>query len=1204
MDGLRWGYIGVSEYLMGGGNMRRLSIIGLCCQQVIAIAAFAGTWHPYFAQAQETPTAKASTDANSNQVRSKSAEPRTCHFGDDGEGVRAILSLESQGEVIESGRPVWLSWQIEGALRKDCTTPLYLIATFPDAVRFEGNGYVALTPGAPAPFGIKYASEKTRVVVPLHAYDGVRTGRFGVRFFRSGDFSISLSAVEVPKWDLTSRRRSDFAFGNEVVHAATQDSLNVSVLLGAPKIVIQDRFSTARPTRVIVSNDGAYEIRYHELEPENYDSDRNVLTKASGTYRVIDRATGELVIEREGSHPMFSPTARFVGAYRGENGRFEVVDLLAGQLVVELCIDQCSQDAEANNSGIVRTKVAVSVDAVGWAANDSFLFTSRANRGTVRLHSSLIARPVLRSGMGPSGVIGWDTSSAIDLENAVFAYSGYNEGGMYYDGWDAYSLLGAIGDTKENSSVQPRASQMLLEVSGQARASETQLNDWSFGQTVRLSHGDPEDLNYNTDHPSGRDPKAVASLVRHKNGQTAQLVSPDAAPLVSHKASVRATRTPDTVVTGLATTSQNLNKNRRMARLFARLSDFGIELRATTPLKSEKLPDFSKKTRIESSLFRERESEDCLLGSLRQFAIDGVKHAWPVSVEGRKQWLAQSLCGVCPGAACYTMGQLAVIGMDQAGEPSELTIVGKGISAYESYVRNVEDSWDNWLRAIDPFGLYDERPVKPFFDAKSGLIAIATSAQSIIVFDVSRRISTAMLADVPQGDSVEHLAVTVDGRHLLQINSDGQFFIHELLSAKQILSGYYVDDEVIVYTDEGYYDATPEGAHHVYLRFLGGRGLQSLHHFKSVLYRPEFVRAILKGASGKLTPPRLLPPPQLNLTGRLTGGSEVRKLALNIVAHSQTPMARIDVFGDGRLIRSIPASDISNGREGKSVRMHADIVVPSETRWVTTSGTNAVGISSAPVSIRMGANPKAAPTGRLHVLSVGTDQYDDPKIKDLTGARFDAERLSAAFRQASPYYRSVTHTQMLDERKLAAKLPKVISKLGRSLSSRDTLIIMIAGHGLRDAKGGYYLATRESRISSLSSTSLAWSEIERAMASVKARILVFLDACHSGASGASGTNDGAVAGLVADPEKSLLVIAASKGRQYSFEEAKGKGGRFTSALVAALTHDRPKADRNNDGLVELSELYGFLKANVVSVTKGRQTPWIARNRLVGRTPIH
>ena len=256
--------------------MQRLSIIGLYCLQMLAIVAFSGTWLPHLAQARETEAAKHSNEPNSNQVKSKSTEPRTCHFGDDGEGIRASLSLESQDDVIESGRPVWLSWQIEGALRKDCTTPLYLIANFPDAVRFEGNGFVALTPGAPAPFGIKYASGKTRVVVPLHAYDGVRAGRFAVRFFRSGDFSISFSVVEVPKWDLTSRRRDNFAFGNGVVHAATQDNLDVSVLLGAPKIVIQDRFSTARPTRVIVSNDGAYEIRYHELEPEHYDPDRNV----------------------------------------------------------------------------------------------------------------------------------------------------------------------------------------------------------------------------------------------------------------------------------------------------------------------------------------------------------------------------------------------------------------------------------------------------------------------------------------------------------------------------------------------------------------------------------------------------------------------------------------------------------------------------------------------------------------------------------------------------------------------------------------------------------------------------------------------------------------------------------------------------------------------------------------------------------------
>jgi hypothetical protein len=77
------------------------------------------------------------------------------------------------------------------------------------------------------------------------------------------------------------------------------------------------------------------------------------------------------------------------------------------------------------------------------------------------------------------------------------------------------------------------------------------------------------------------------------------------------------------------------------------------------------------------------------------------------------------------------------------------------------------------------------------------------------------------------------------------------------------------------------------------------------------------------------------------------------------------------------------------------------------------------------------------------------------------------------------------------------------------------------------------------------------------------------------------------------------VLAASKGRQLSNEKADGGGGEFTNALVAALTNERATADRDRSGLIDLGELYYAVKGRVAAETKGTQTPWLARNGLVG-----
>ena len=77
--------------------------------------------------------------------------------------------------------------------------------------------------------------------------------------------------------------------------------------------------------------------------------------------------------------------------------------------------------------------------------------------------------------------------------------------------------------------------------------------------------------------------------------------------------------------------------------------------------------------------------------------------------------------------------------------------------------------------------------------------------------------------------------------------------------------------------------------------------------------------------------------------------------------------------------------------------------------------------------------------------------------------------------------------------------------------------------------------------------------------------------------------------------------AASKGRQDSGETE--LGGNFTVSIIRALTLNRQKTDSNNNGAIELAELYGAIKRDVVVATKGAQTPWIARNQMVGEIPL-
>lgn len=117
----------------------------------------------------------------------------------------------------------------------------------------------------------------------------------------------------------------------------------------------------------------------------------------------------------------------------------------------------------------------------------------------------------------------------------------------------------------------------------------------------------------------------------------------------------------------------------------------------------------------------------------------------------------------------------------------------------------------------------------------------------------------------------------------------------------------------------------------------------------------------------------------------------------------------------------------------------------------------------------------------------------------------------------------------------------------------------------------------------------------------RAWVVVFLDACHSGAAGTSlfVTNDTAAQGLLDQIPSSLLVFSASKGRQLSEEVTQLGGGVFGNAVADVIARDRAAKDLDGNDAIEACELYAGVKRRVSELTDGRQVPWFARNELVG-----
>ena len=109
--------------------------------------------------------------------------------------------------------------------------------------------------------------------------------------------------IEVPRLTREPQTKKDLAIGRERGTAPVALGREITVIPGNPAIVVRDHLSTDTPIEVVRSNSGEFELQVFD-----------------GFYRVLDAKSGELLHERAGLDPNFSPTSRFLGAYSAGPG--------------------------------------------------------------------------------------------------------------------------------------------------------------------------------------------------------------------------------------------------------------------------------------------------------------------------------------------------------------------------------------------------------------------------------------------------------------------------------------------------------------------------------------------------------------------------------------------------------------------------------------------------------------------------------------------------------------------------------------------------------------------------------------------------------------------------------------------------------------------------------------------------------------------
>ena len=239
---------------------------------------------------------------------------------------------------------------------------------------------------------------------------------------------------------------------------------------------------------------------------------------------------------------------------------------------------------------------------------------------------------------------------------------------------------------------------------------------------------------------------------------------------------------------------------------------------------------------------------------------------------------------------------------------------------------------------------------------------------------------------------------------------------------------------------------------------------------------------------------------------------------------------------------------------------------------------------------------ETAPARRA--LIIANDTYDHASLSQLRAPEADARALASVLGdpEIGGFDVSIVHNAASHE------VQSHIDDLFAESRPDDLLLLHFSGHGLKSDSGELFVAARNTRPDRLGSTAVPADFIQRCMRSARARtIVLFLDCCYGGAfgEGVAVRAAGPVNVMESFPAGRLgggrgrAVISASSAMEYAFEgttltsDHDVQPSVFTSAVVHGL--QTGEADRDEDGLVSLGELYDYV-FDRVREQNPRQTP--------------
>jgi uncharacterized caspase-like protein len=281
-------------------------------------------------------------------------------------------------------------------------------------------------------------------------------------------------------------------------------------------------------------------------------------------------------------------------------------------------------------------------------------------------------------------------------------------------------------------------------------------------------------------------------------------------------------------------------------------------------------------------------------------------------------------------------------------------------------------------------------------------------------------------------------------------------------------------------------------------------------------------------------------------------------------------------------------------------RLHRPDALPLVLEELETA--RALGIADmalARCDVQAAAHSAKPPGDVLHVLAIGIDRfgdrasglhldYADDDARDVATALLGSQKKGSCKPSLYADVKVETLTDATEEKPTRENILKAIDTMAQNMrrngSGRDVALVLVSTHGAMIGNE-LYLLPYGVDLASIGASALSVTDLARSVQALAeaGKVLLLIDACHSGAIGPDKLDASVLSKLVT--MDSVTVLASSKRFESSLEDSRWGHGAFTKAFLDALTGAADVGDR---GTIRMGDLAMAMDAEVESLTGGAQ----------------